>query len=116
MAMGNPKLRMYWEERLLLAEYELHFWVLLYACISIGMGTVIMDKAAVQTNVKIGKECIISMGAVIDHDVEVGDYCHINVVAVVAAGSRVTQRTKVDYNEAFRRSAGSSVAEKELQN
>lgn len=119
VAMGNLKLRSHWEEKMLLAGYELPSLVHPDACISpsasIDMGTVIMAKAVIQTNAKVGRGCIISAGAVIDHDAEVGDYCHINSGAIVAAGSRVPSGIKVDYNEVFRNSSGSPIADKELQ-
>lgn len=99
VAMGNPELRTYWAERMLLAGYELpslaHPDAYISSSASIGIGTVIKNKAVVQTNVKVGRDCIISAGAVIDHDAEVGDYCHINSGAVVVPGSRVAHGMQV---------------------
>lgn len=109
VAIGNPAVREQWQEKLTGAGYILPTLIHPNACISpssfIGQGTVVMMNAIMQSGAKIGNGCIVSAGAVVDHDAVVGDFCHINAGAVVAAGSRVPNGVKVDYNEVFRNDA-----------
>lgn len=44
---------------------------------TIGEGTVIMARAIVQTEAKIGKHCIINTNSSIDHECVIEDYVHI---------------------------------------
>lgn len=49
----------------------------------IGEGSVIMHKAMVNADVKIGKGCIINTFANIEHDAVVEDFCHVSTGAMV---------------------------------
>ena len=119
VAIGNPVVREQWQSNLINVGYSIPILIHPNAHISpsahLDKGTVVMPKAVVQTNAKMGKGCIVCAGAIVDHNAEVGDYCHINVGAVVAANSKVPSGIKVDYNEVFRNSVGTPVADKGVQ-
>ena len=59
----------------------------------IGKGTVIMHKAIVNAETKIGVGAIINSMANIEHDVLIGNYCHISTGAMVNGNCRVGDRT-----------------------
>lgn len=119
VAIGNSAVRKQWQVRLITAGFEIPILIHSDSYVSpssvLDVGTVVMPKAAVQRNVRIGKGCIISAGAIVDHDVMVGDYCHLNAGVVVAAGSRVPDGIKVDYGVVWRGSSQAAVADRELE-
>lgn len=45
---------------------------------SIHEGTVVMQGAVIQADVRIGKHCIINTGASVDHECIISDYAHIS--------------------------------------
>jgi sugar O-acyltransferase (sialic acid O-acetyltransferase NeuD family) len=79
----------------------------------IGPGTVVMARAVVQSNVRIGKDCIINTGAIVEHDCIIGDhthlspsvtlggaasigeYVHMGIGAIALPGARVGDRTVI---------------------
>lgn len=56
---------------------------------SIGVGSVVMPKACVNADVKIGKHCIINTASVIDHECIIEDYVHISPNASLAGNVMV---------------------------
>lgn len=56
---------------------------------SVGIGSVVMAKAVINVDSKIGDACIINTGAIIDHDCELKDGVHISPNATLAGGVKV---------------------------
>ena len=52
--------------------------------VDIGVGTVVMANAVINTGAKIGKHCIINSSAVVEHDNKIDDFVHISVGAKLA--------------------------------
>jgi len=50
---------------------------------TIGIGTIVMHGAVINTSSNIGNNCIVNSQALVEHDVEIGDHCHISTGAVV---------------------------------
>jgi len=65
-------------------------------------GTIIMHKAFVNANAKIGKCCIINTDSIIEHDVRIESHCHISTGAIINGGTRVGARTFVGSNAVIR--------------
>lgn len=82
VAIGNNKLRLRLIEELLENEYEIPILIHPFTAISdrveIGMGTVVVAGAIINTNTSIGKGCIINTTSSIGHDCVVGDGVHIS--------------------------------------
>lgn len=45
--------------------------------VGIGEGSVILERAVIQADSKIGKQVIVNAGALLSHDVTVCNYCHL---------------------------------------
>lgn len=45
---------------------------------SLGLGTVVMPNAVINTGSKIGRHCIINTAATVDHDCEILDFAHLS--------------------------------------
>ena len=56
-------------------------------------GTIIMNFAHINMNVKIGKNCIINTGSNLEHDVEVGDFVHISTGAIINGNTKIGSNT-----------------------
>lgn len=54
-----------------------------------GEGTVIMPKACVNAEVKVGQHCIINTASVIEHECIIEDFVHISPKACLAGNIRV---------------------------
>lgn len=61
--------------------------------VSIGIGTVIMANAVVNSGSKIGNHCIINTGAVVEHDNKLEDFVHISVGAKLAGTVSIAKGT-----------------------
>ena len=48
----------------------------------IDKGTIVMDRAIIHQDVKIGKNCV-NTGAIVEHDVQIGDNTHISTGAII---------------------------------
>lgn len=46
--------------------------------VSIGLGTVVMANAVINTGTVIGKHCIINSSSVVEHDNKIDDYVHVS--------------------------------------
>ena len=53
---------------------------------SIGEGTIVMHRAIISANVKIGKNCIINSNALIEHGCLIEDNVHIATSATINSG------------------------------
>lgn len=61
----------------------------------IGIGTVIMANAVINTSARIGKHCIINTGAIIEHDCCIEDYVHISPNATLCGTVNVGEMTHI---------------------
>lgn len=97
VAIGNPITR----ERIqnMLIEEGLHLVTLIHPnsiiaqVVSIGIGTVVMAGAVINSDSKIGKGCIIDTGSSVDHDDVIGDFVHVAVGSHLAGKVSVGERT-----------------------
>ena len=55
----------------------------------VGIGTVVMQGAVLQSCANVGKHCIINTCASVDHDCIIGDYVHVAPHATVLGGVTV---------------------------
>ena len=89
MGIGNNVIR-----KIVVEKYNVNWVTLIHPSdqiavnVSVGVGTVIMAGAVVNTCSTIGEHCIINTGAIVEHDNVMGDYVHISPGTVV-----VGQRT-----------------------
>ncbi len=56
-------------------------------------GTVIMHRAVVQADSRIGKHCIINTAASVDHDCVLGDYVHVGPNCGICGGVSIGEGT-----------------------
>ena len=61
----------------------------------IGIGTVVMAGATVNTKVSIGEHCIINTNASVDHDCDIADFVHISPQAALAGNVIVGEGTHI---------------------
>ena len=61
--------------------------------VEIGVGTVVMANAVINSGSKIGKHCIINSAAVVEHDNQISDYAHISVGAKLAGTVKIGKGT-----------------------
>lgn len=61
----------------------------------IGVGTVVMAGAIINSDAFIGKHCIINSGAVVEHDCKLNDFTHISPNAALAGGVEIGEGTQV---------------------
>ena len=62
----------------------------------VGMGSVVLPMAVVNTGVRVGDGCIINIGALIDHDSVVENYVHLAPGAIVKAENRIPTESKIE--------------------
>ena len=62
---------------------------------TIGVGSVVMQGAIIQSCVKIGKHCIINTTASVDHDCIIEDYVHISPNATLCGNVFVGEGSQV---------------------
>lgn len=78
ISIGNCQIRRVIAERLRCNFVKaIHPSAIVSSSASIGEGTVVMQGAIIQTEVKIGKHCIINTKASIDHECIIDDYVHV---------------------------------------
>lgn len=67
-----------------------------HSCVSrssiVGLGTVVMHDALINSGARIGKNSIINTKALIEHDSIVGNHTHISTGAIVNGGSEIGDR------------------------
>jgi len=70
----------------------------------IGEGSVIMPKAVINRQVKIGCNVIVNSSAVVEHDAVVGDHSHVATAACVCGGVKIGEAVMVGANATIRES------------
>jgi sugar O-acyltransferase (sialic acid O-acetyltransferase NeuD family) len=66
------------------------------ACL--GVGTIVMHDALVNTKARIGNNCILNTKSLVEHDVIVEDHCHISTGSIVNGGTIIREKTFVGSN------------------
>ncbi|MCC6932933.1 MAG: acetyltransferase [Deltaproteobacteria bacterium] len=52
----------------------------------VGLGSIVMHRAAINANASIGDHCIINTGAIVEHDASISDFSHVSTAAVINGG------------------------------
>ena len=65
----------------------------------LGIGTMVLPMAVVNTGVTVGNGCIINIGALIDHDTVIEDGVHLAPGAIVKAENRIPAGIKLNSGE-----------------
>ena len=65
---------------------------------SLGIGTIVMHDALINTGAKIGKNCILNTKCLVEHDAIVEDHCHISTSSVVNGGTIIREKTFIGSN------------------
>lgn len=99
VAIGDPKLRLYWLNEAEQAGYELPVLVHPTAWISpsayIGPGSAVEPMAVVNAAAQIGRGTLLCAGCVVNHDATISSGCQIDCNAVIASGAVVQEGAKV---------------------
>ena len=66
------------------------------ACL--GVGTIVMHDALVNTKARIGNNCILNTKSLVEHDAIVEDHCHISTGSIVNGGTVIREKTFVGSN------------------
>lgn len=102
-AFGNNELRLQFIDNLISKGAAVPILIHQTAYISpratIETGSVILPKAVVNTDCKIGKGCIINCGAIVDHGCVIENGCHICLGAIVKGENRISKYTKIEAGE-----------------
>lgn len=77
------------------AEPVVHPSSLVAQNVSIGLGSIILHRAIVQTGVTIGQHVIVNTGAIVEHDGFIGNFAHIAPGAVLCGGVQVGEETLI---------------------
>ncbi len=56
---------------------------------SVGMGSIVMHDALINSGARVGKNCIVNTKALVEHDAVVEDHSHVSTAAVVNGGTIV---------------------------
>jgi len=92
----NPKIRIKLDNKIKDAGGKLATIISPTAYVSpqatIGDGTVIMHRAVICVNVKIGRNCIINTLTDVDHEASIGDFTHLSAGVLIGGGARVGER------------------------
>lgn len=55
----------------------------------LGLGAVVMARAAINPDAKIGQGAIVNTGSVVEHDVDIGDFAHVAPNSAMGGASRL---------------------------
>lgn len=94
IAIGNNTVRKKIVEKIKnLCKFEtlVHKSAYVSRFVTIGEGTVVMPKACLNAEVKIGSHCIINTASVIEHDCVIEDFVHISPKVALAGGILVKE-------------------------
>ena len=94
ISIGSNRVRKLISERYPL-EYAkaVHPQAILSPSATIGGGTVVMQSAIIQADVRIGRHCIVNSGASIDHECIIEDFAHISPHATLCGNVHVGEGT-----------------------
>lgn len=87
IAIGDNRTREKISERIKeLCDFEVmvHHSAYVSRFVEIGEGTVVMPKACLNAEVKVGRHCIINTGSIIEHECVIEDFVHISPNAALA--------------------------------
>lgn len=102
-AFGNNKMRLYWTNQLLNADFVVPTIIHPSAVVSpsavIGAGSFVMQRAVVSTNTQLGEACLINSGAIIDHDTVLEEGTRIDLGSVVKAHCKIEACRMVEAGE-----------------
>ena len=97
IAIGNNKVRLEKQKKLSLAGAKFSVLAHPNATISkhsqVGMGTVVMANAVINSFVNVGEACIINTASTIDHDCHLADGVHVSPGCNLAGGVTVGEGT-----------------------
>lgn len=79
----------------LLSEALIHPSAQLARGVSVGVGSVVMAGAVVNSDSRIGRNVIINTGAIIDHDCAIGDAVHVAPGVTLCGGIEVGSNTLI---------------------
>ena len=65
----------------------------------LGVGTMVLPLAVVNTGVTVENGCIVNIGALIDHDSVIGEGSHLAPGAIVKAENRIPTLVKIESGE-----------------
>jgi UDP-perosamine 4-acetyltransferase len=106
VALGGNALRQSVGERLLALGFSLptilHPTAFVSPSAFVGEGVLVMARAVVGTETRVGMLAIVNTGAVIDHDNHIGDAAHIAPGCALAGSVRIGDRTLVGVGSAVR--------------
>jgi sugar O-acyltransferase (sialic acid O-acetyltransferase NeuD family) len=106
VALGSNTLRQCVGERLLALGFRLptilHPAAFVSPSASLGPGVVVMARAVVGTETRVGMLAIVNTGAVIDHDNHIGEAAHIAPGCALAGSIWIGDRTLVGVGSAVR--------------
>jgi sugar O-acyltransferase (sialic acid O-acetyltransferase NeuD family) len=57
--------------------------------VTLGAGTVVLDRVVINSGTMIGKGCILNTGSIVEHDCRVGDNVHIAPGATISGGATI---------------------------
>ena len=81
VAIGDPKIRLKWIQKLSAFGYSIPFFVHKTAFVSpsavIGSGSIVMANSVIQSHVVVGTACILNTMSSVDHHCSLGDSIHI---------------------------------------
>lgn len=93
VGIGNSRIRKQIQENLvkqgMLVTRLIHPQAVVASNVKIGLGTVVMAGAIINTDSVIGDGCIINTSATVDHENIIEDYVHISVGAHLAGNVQV---------------------------
>ena len=107
VAMGNPKLRNEWLNRLEQAGFELpclvHPMAYVSPSASFGKGIIVEPMCVVNCEVVIGNGCLLCAGCVVNHNAQLMLCCQVDCNATVESNAVVPEGTKVCSGTVFKR-------------
>lgn len=92
IAIGNNEIR-----NAIASKYKINYYTAIHPSaivgsdVTIGIGTVIMANACINSSTQIGQHCIINTGAIIEHDNIICNYSHISPNVALGGAVKVGQ-------------------------
>lgn len=96
ISVGNNSLRKQIAEKYFFQYHSaVHPSAIIDENVKMGLGSVMMANAVVNSSSSIGKHCIINTSASVDHDCYVGDFVHISPNVCLCGGVSVGEGTHI---------------------